>query len=422
MKGSFVLKRVLSLLLCVTFFLSAVFIALPKNAVYAQDYDLEVHFVDVGQGDCAIIRLPDGKNMIVDAGENKNSTEEKILSYIEHNFPDLKYFDYSLVTHTDADHIGSMPEVLEVYPAMTIYRPNVIASRDGFTDPVLAITADGSITDDNQKLWNDVGASTDVSKKETAAYKELIEQAYQSFEIDGTSYTPKVIVSDGRRNNRPQNKASQDIVGKNYSITFYSPLEYAYNYSNDYSNIFVLEYRGFEFFLSGDAEKHAEEQFVEEYKDEDFDIDVFKFGHHGSRTSTSEALLELITDANKRTQIFGVISCGTGNSYGHPHSEALDRFFELGFSQDKLLRTDLLSDIVFEIRQQNGAYNLYYKDTVIYGEKNDILKQLEVLVNKFFADLYQGEVYAIIVLIVIIAVIIIAVIVISQKSSKHKKN
>lgn len=422
MKRLFLKKTVCALLCMMILFSGALASISPgKYKIFAQEDDLEVHFVDVGQGDCIIIQFPDGKTMIVDAGDKNSQTEQKILGYIESNFSDLDYFDYAIVTHTDSDHLGCMDEVLEAYPAMTVYRPNVIATREGFTDPVLSITQDSNVNDQNQKLWNDQGASVEVYEKETIVYKEFIEQAYQSFEIDGTSYTPKVIVSDGRRNDRPQNKATQDIEGENYSVTFYSPLSYSYSDVNDYSNIFVLEHKGFEFFLSGDAEKHAEEQFVEEYKDEDFDIDVFKFGHHGSRSSTTKELLELITKQQKRDQSFGVISCGEGNKYEHPHSEALDRFFELGFSQNNLLRTDLINDIVFEVRQENGVYNLYYKDTVTREEKDDVFKQLEEFVNKFLADLFQGEIYAIIVLAVIIAVIIIVIIIIRQNSSKHKK-
>lgn len=416
-------KKITCSLLCIFILIAGVFYnILPDKLVYAQEYDLEVHFVDVGQGDCIIIQLPDGKTMIVDAGDNKNKTEEKILSYIQQNFDGLKYFDYCIVTHTDADHLGSMPEVLEVYPAMTIYRPNVIASLSGFVDPVLAITQDNTITDQNLKLWDDDGIDIEVESKSTVVYKEFIEQAYKSFEIDGKSYTPKVLVSDGRRYNRPQSKPSQDINGDNYLISFYSPLSYQYSDSNNYSNIFIIEYKGFEFFLSGDAEKEAEAAFVETYKNEEFDIDVYKLGHHGSRTSSSSALIELVTKQSKRSQIYGVISCGEGNSYGHPHTEVLDRFLEMGFSQDKLLRTDTMGDIVFEVKKQNGVYNLYYKDSIIPGDTKefDFFDEVKKFINSIFENMPENAFY--IIGVVIIAVIILIVIIIINNQQKSKNN
>jgi beta-lactamase superfamily II metal-dependent hydrolase len=198
-----------------------------------------------------------------------------------------------------------------------------------------------------------------------------------------------------------------------YSITFYSPLQYKYDDSNDYSNIFILEFMGFEFFFSGDAEKDAEADFVETYKEYDFDIDVFKLGHHGSRTSSSTGLLELVTKESKRNQIYAIISCGEGNSYGHPHQEALGRLDSLGFSQDNILRTDTTGDIVFEVKpDSSGRYSLYYKDRSIPGDDqdNDLWKFLE--------DLYKEspEIFYIVIGIILIAGIVVGIIVIRKKS------
>jgi competence protein ComEC len=131
-----------------------------------------VHFLDVGQGDCSIIRLPDGKTVIIDAGDTKTANKTKILNYIETNFG-IEYFDYAIVTHTDSDHCGGIKDVLTAYPAKTVYRPNVLAIRAGFTDPVIAVAQDAS-KDDNLKLWTDTGVATDtdiennnIGKKDT---------------------------------------------------------------------------------------------------------------------------------------------------------------------------------------------------------------------------------------------------------------
>lgn len=339
-------------------------ITYDDNKAYAAQAspELKLHFIDVGQGDCTIIELPDGKTMIVDGGDNKRWIRKKIISYIETNLPELKYFDYAILTHTDADHCGSLSAVLAKFPAMTIYRPNVIANNKGYVDPAIEITNDAS-KDDNLKFYNDKGVGTDgVKTVSTAVYRNFIEQAYKPFVINNVTYHPKVIVSDGRIKDRPASKDTQDISGTDgesgddedpYSINFFSPLTYLYSDVNDYSNIFIIEYRGTEIFMSGDAEKKAEEIFVETYAEWEFDIDIIKLGHHGSRTSTSKALLELITKESKRGEIKAIASCGLNNKYGHPHQDTLDRLFSLGFLEENILRTDKQGDIVLSVNETN---------------------------------------------------------------------
>ena len=69
----------------------------------------------------------------------------------------------------------------------------------------------------------------------------------------------------------------------------------------------------------------------------DLSADVYQVGHHGSRTSSSSALLDAISPR------YAVISCGAGNDYGHPHQETLDA---LSARNIEVYRTDLLGTIV----------------------------------------------------------------------------
>ena len=94
------------------------------------------------------------------------------------------------------------------------------------------------------------------------------------------------------------------------------------------------------FLFTGDAEKNEEADWLENGVFDGMHADVFKAGHHGSRTSSSEALLEQIQPT------YAVISCGTDNSYGHPHEEALDR---LDVYCDKVYRTDLDGTVICKV-------------------------------------------------------------------------
>ncbi len=322
---------------------------------------LAVHFVDVGQGDCTIIELPDGKTMIIDGAKNERSHETQIQTFIDENLPaEFKYFDYAILTHPDSDHCGSLDYVLQNYPARVSYRPNVEARNskdDNYTDPGKA------------------DLSADALYKTTVAYRVCIDSMYAA----NDDFTPVVHVTD------PDDE-SQTITGgtgdDTYTYTFYSPLSSKYGTVssvdwNEYSPIMILEYRGFKFALSGDAEKKNEAEFVERVQaaatdgvtdkydafTDDYCVNVIKAGHHGSRTSTSQGYLDVITTENGAKSAYYIISCGDGNSYGHPHDETLARLDAMGVPQENILRTDVVGDITITVEaDESGAYVLRYGD------------------------------------------------------------
>ena len=84
--------------------------------------DLKVHFVDVGQADCILMELPDGKNVIIDSGVHEY---DDLKNYIEDN-TSIDSFDYAIATHADSDHIGNFDKILEDYEVKKIYRPYVL--------------------------------------------------------------------------------------------------------------------------------------------------------------------------------------------------------------------------------------------------------------------------------------------------------
>lgn len=336
------------------------------NTVQTIDGDLKVHFINVGQGDACIVELPDDRNILIDAGENKTEVKDKIKTYINTNILDddgsaIDYFDYCIMTHSDSDHIGSMAYLLNLFPAKVVYRPNQIAnySKNGVTyhDPAL----DG--VEAKHKFWGE-----DIESKNTATYKNAIEAAYKST----SHFTPEVIVTNPLDDT--QNLITSAISGIEYSIVFYSPLSPSYNDNNNYSPIMIVNYGDKSITLTGDAETKNEAEFVQAANkgegkfsifNDSYSVDVIKLGHHGSRTSSSEDFLEVMTTAQSRSKVFLIISCGKDNKYGHPHQEVMERAINMGFSQDRILRTDTSGDIVIGINYTNGEYTLMHGENLV---------------------------------------------------------
>jgi competence protein ComEC len=103
----------------------------------------------------------------------------------------------------------------------------------------------------------------------------------------------------------------------------------------------VLEVRreGFSALLTGDLEEAGEQQIFREVKK----VNCLKAGHHGSSTSTTPALLELTSPA------LALISCGKGNSYGHPHRETLERLQKAGCD---IYRTDRFGAVTVTVKDE----------------------------------------------------------------------
>ncbi|NLZ47078.1 MAG: MBL fold metallo-hydrolase, partial [Clostridiales bacterium] len=110
-----------------------------------------------------------------------------------------------------------------------------------------------------------------------------------------------------------------------------------YKNLNDYSIITRVTHGENTFLFTGDNEKSAEKDIVK--SNINIQAKVFKLGHHGSGNSSSKAMLEIIDPE------YGVISCGEGNSYGHPHKDALKR---VNSYCDYVFNTASDSTIVFE--------------------------------------------------------------------------
>ena len=129
--------------------------------------DMTATFIDVGQGDSTLVTLPDGKVMLVDAGEA--SASQAVLDALE--AADVDDIDYLVATHPHADHIGGMEAVLNAYEVGEVWMPDApdtTETYEGFLDaveaegcPVEQAVAGESIVDDEAGYAVDVLAPTD---------------------------------------------------------------------------------------------------------------------------------------------------------------------------------------------------------------------------------------------------------------------
>ena len=192
---------------------------------------LIVHFLDVGQGDSIFIELPNGKTMLVDAGENYHG--QGIIDYVQ----TIGYhkLDYVVATHPHEDHIGSMPYIVRNFEIGSIYMPDVTANTATFESLLKAIKA-----------------------------KELRVK---------NGRTGVHIIKDG--------ELTADIIAPD------KPDESNLNNS---SIVLLLTFGNVSYLLTGDAETKELNAIRA-----DMHATVLKAGHHGSKTSTTQTLLKKIS-------------------------------------------------------------------------------------------------------------------------------
>ena len=372
--------------------LTAVFSKNEVSTTLLDNADYKVHYLDVGQGACSIIELPDGKIMIIDGGSDRNG--EKICNFLKERNVDK--IDYLIATHADSDHIGGLNYIFDDFEIVNIFRPMQIAGTiieeidsNGHKSSYFEVYEN----EDLKFAYEYLGSSrfVEVSSKR---YRNFIENIYkETYVDDGEIKKSNVCVFyDGL-----------EIIGKNYVITFYAPLIsdleinlsslsntngyltkiYSNDSSNNSSSILLLNICGDKFFFSGDASnvrsendniiKFEESDFLNSLTEEDkielSNVDVYLVAHHGSKNSTGEDLLALIKPD------FAVISIGI-NSYGHPNQEVIDRLnFSNCLETDGLLTTKDRGTISFI----NIDGKIVYVSSIKYENINKVF-QFEIFI------------------------------------------
>ena len=298
-----------------------------NNPLQRGEGELQVHFIDVGQGDCILILFPDGKDMLIDCANYNNSSDYRTetLDYIDNYVTDGQ-LDYLMLTHCDSDHVYFMDEVLEEYQVDNVFMPNVLATHSK--------VAAAGIAQEKLDMF------TDKDTVETACYADFFIAALTepdctvTLNVDPDLSTNAIVIEE-----------------TTYRLTFYCPTQEYYDESNlnsaekknAISPIGVLEYNDFKIVLTGDSNEINEPTFVDRVGGK-LDCDVLKVGHHGSETSSTDEFLDCITCE------YAVISCNAaGNTFNHPRQATLDRFIDRDMT---IYRTDNNGNIVLSVKEE----------------------------------------------------------------------
>jgi competence protein ComEC len=250
--------------------------------------DLTVTFVDVGQGDCAIIHAPNGRTVLIDAGgrprqANDSDNVGRWVVVPELYREGIRKLDAIIVTHPHDDHVGGMAEVVEQVPV----------------DMALSYTPEGT----------------------TPAYDKFLEAA-RAHKVRMIMARPGQVLNLG--------------AGIRAEVLYpRQPITDSDDDQNNDSVVVRVIYGRISFLFAGDIEEEGEAQLLTQAPN--LDSIVLKAPHHGSMDSLAPEFLQTVHPQ------WTVISVGRNNSFGHPDQQTLTRLYRQG---TRIFRTDEMGTIV----------------------------------------------------------------------------
>lgn len=279
------------------------------------DGKLHIVFCDVGQGDAAYIRFPDGRDMVVDGGPN-----DKVLGCLSKYMPFWdRHINLVVMTHPQKDHMQGLLSVFARYQVDYFVRSDVDNTTEGY-----------------QKLLEQVNAKHVPIKFVTRGGQIAIGSTTLSMLWPSIEQIAK-----GKNFQRPPLAVLQGVALQNTERVLGTS---SIGDLNDYSLVFSLRYGSFDAVFTGDADQRVENNyFGDRLADES--VEVLKVPHHGSKTAMTDAFIDWLRPK------LAVISVGK-NSYGHPSREALDILSSIGA---RVLRTDESGDI--EVVSDGQTFN-----------------------------------------------------------------
>ncbi len=254
----------------------------PASPFFAGD-SAELHVLDVGQGDAALLRSPRGRWVLLDAGpawDGGDAGRKTILPYLRRRGGTLEAF---ILSHPHTDHVGGAASVLaEVEPRV-------------YWDAAFAGGSAAYI------------ASLNTAREEGIEWRRV--HPGDSLDIDGVRISFLA----------PDSLWTVGLTDPNLAST-----------------VTMIEYGMVRFLLVGDAELEEEEWLLRHYP-AGLRADVLKVAHHGSSTSSSDAFLAAVSPRA------AIISVGSRNTYGHPSKDVVRALMYAGA---EVLRTDQHGTVV----------------------------------------------------------------------------
>ena len=253
--------------------------------------DLKINFVDVGQGDSTFIITPKNKTILIDGGGSNTGSfdvgENTLLPYVL----DKGYnkIDFMIISHFDSDHVGGLLTILEEIKVEKI----LIAKQE----------------------------------EQSENYKRFLN-------IVKEKNIPVIIGKEGDKIN-----IEKDLY---LDILFPESEQIEENMINNNSLVFNIHYNNFSMLFTGDIEEIAEKRIIEITNKSRLKADIIKIPHHGSKTSSTRELLEIVLPK------IALIGVGKDNLFGHPSSETIDKLNELKI---KTYRTDINGEIIINVNK-----------------------------------------------------------------------
>ena len=286
------------------FLLGMLVVVFCCGQMWCNNKEMQVHFIDVGQGDSALVITPHGRAFMVDTGgvrEGSYDIGSRVdVPYLLHY--GVQKLDYIFLTHAHDDHAGGVKGILTKIPVGAIG-----IGHEGAEDYLQAFGT-GKI----------------------GKIKKLLVplQEGSSIELDGVRidmlYSPE----------------SRKVQERQLQAT-----------GNEFSNLIRVSYGEASFLFTGDLVAEQEQQVLA--NGTNVASTVLKVGHHGSRTSSSQEFLTAVNPS------WAVISCGYNNSFGHPHKEILNRL--ISCTKAEILRTDQQGAIVFRTDGKSIKVESFYQ-------------------------------------------------------------
>jgi beta-lactamase superfamily II metal-dependent hydrolase len=234
------------------------------------DGKLNVYYLDVGQADSIYVELPNGQNMLIDAGNNADG--KPVVNYLRNTLK-VKRIDYLIGTHAHEDHIGGLDTVIKNFTIGSVIMPYL----------------------------------PEKSVPTTKTYEDVLDAIVEKKLTATEAYGGQLLLNDDAHQ---------------LKIEILSPVKNKYYENmNDYSIVMRLTYKNRSFLFTGDAETLPENEMLN--AGYDLSADVLKLGHHGSSSSSSEKFVKAVNPT------YAVITCGRNNDYGHPHKETLNLISKL---------------------------------------------------------------------------------------------